>query len=572
MSDNSIIKCIDNIELLSLIICSDIDPELLNDSIRIIGAHKNIISVINNKKLWKLVNPEKVPLEFVFENIRNIKKIPNLIYIKLIEKYGTKMSMINWILKYIVDDEYCDLLAETLIKYNLLNWNIATKKFHFSEKFIEKHEKDIPFNLLIGKYKFSENFLLKYGNKISWGYYRGNIPQKVFEKYPILIGKNYRKKFILTEENFEKYIIYNKYIFRIKCNFDMFEKLLSKKIKINFNGITFFSIDDYSKLFDDKYIKIINNFNFNTIAKKYNIEEKYIYYLIDRKLINILVPIIYLQQLSDDCLKKCIEKFDAYSLKISIFDVDIVQHILKNQILSEQFINKYIKLNKKNKSLILQFQSGLSPEFFERNKYKKNIDMLKHNYSDNFKINLIKTEKLNANNLIYYKMRYTENIINYILSCKIKCETHKYLTEIKYNNDNFEYINILTGIIGANILWGYMLDYIHERVEKFIENLYILMLTSNKIYDYNENINYIIYKYFSNIFINQMYVSDNIFKKLSLFMKKISQKRKNKLLVNIFNNKKLYVNVYCGKILNIQPRLKSRIFDIKKFRDIVVHY
>jgi hypothetical protein len=222
--------------------------------------------------------------------------------------------------------------------------------------------------------------------------------------------------------------------------------------------------------------------------------------------------------------------------------------MLKYQKLSEKFITKNIYLDKidretenENISTIIKWQKNLSPEFIKKYYGIENVHLLNHNFDENYKISLMKKFDITSHELYKFNIKFTENIINFIMECK------------KYNNHNI--LTIFFEEIKKNIHQEKILNYFNICTEKLIkkDEGYLKL-------------------YFKIMFTNQIYIPDSIFEKFAKFKSSLSDKKKNMFKKIVSQNKNLYINKYVGKLLGINPRLNSMLITIKKYKDIKIFY
>jgi hypothetical protein len=557
---DSIIKCNDHYELLNSIIHYDTDIKILTDAINSIKTYDNITKVISNRNLWFDINPNDVPIEFLYKNFHKFREgmIANRTYIKLFEKYGRNVPKINWKFRGFGEDEYTYKLISFVAENNFISWRYISKNIKLSERFIIKNIDKVSFSEISinKKYKrcnFSEEFLLNYGNKIAWK--NGphiKIPQKVFEKYYDLIRGIYRDDYFVTEENWETYLKIKKSIkyhhFITRCNIEMFMKILKHFKRIKHYDYVLISSDDYDKLVEKNNIKLIIKFNYERICKRINLSEKFIDYIIKNNNDNIFRDIIIWQK---NISERMLKKYMHYILKITQLHGNSPYHLLITyQSLSEKFIIKNIPLDNENIQEIIECQHNLSDGFIKKYYKKEDKNLLNHDIDEIKKIEIINILVHGYIEIENINIKLSEKIVDCFIKKFVNIKSRKF----PYKNKSLK--SIVTSIRN-NIYQEKILNYIDTQIETKCKHIKITSI---------EYINYL-----KDIFKHQTHIPIKMFKKVAE-ISKIFPDHKYEFFGIILKNKNIQINKINGKILGVDPRLTSLIIGIKKFKDIKFNF
>jgi hypothetical protein len=554
---NPIVEYNKNPKLLEFIINSEINPDILNEGICSVDDFDDIIKIIENKNMWDRIDTKIMPGKFL-SKCMNFMKLDNKTYINLLKKHGEILFKIDWNKKKYKIDENFDELIEFLIDHKLTNWERIIKKYNISEQLIEKHINEIYLSKIPYRRTFSENFLMKFGNRIKWSRYPKNmITQKIFEKYHEIIGKRYPKlEFILNHDNYKNYKTFTTYRFIMRCEYQIFKKLVSE-IKINyFRKIVFLKSEDYDEMTkDEPYAKFLYKFNFSLISKKINFSKEFIDYLFNIDAGLILRKIIMNQQIPEKILENHISYITNRTIYIKkkrrihhyhkenkpTANIDIlINYVIVFQKFSENFARKYIKLDDKNMNLIYRYQFNYSPEFFKGHTFEYTNYALNHKYSDEYKINLIKNEKIEICHVYSCGMIFTKKIIDYFMNIPYK---------------NFCYPDTL---IKLCMLCESTKQQIFQQNE--LKQIIEYIIYYNELY---EKIHYINYDYrmdkiknyvlenLNSVFQYQIYIPIKAFKLASNCLKKGGKE----LYRIISENKEIYIDEYSARIIHVSPRL-----------------
>jgi hypothetical protein len=392
-----------------------------------------------------------------------------------------------------------------------------------------------------------------------------------------MLIKNYDKEFVITEDNINTFRLISKLKYgkklKLSVSYKVFQLMISTLGNIKCGSIAFMSTSEYDEFVDSEHFdKYIGTIDINRKPYK-NFSEKFILHLMKNHKFEAFYEISKNQ--------KILEIFIIDNIKFFMDNIDYIRSIIKHQKLSITFVKNLLEKKSSDLSpLIVECQTCLNDELTKKYNIKQCKELIKHNISNELKIELIKKYDIDIYDLIInFDVKFSQELFNipsysirfyYLMDifCKIQLSKSdiKYLTDKKLDECvEFEKIQHIAPKIKSN---EKMISF------RFSENSHYhdLICDSNGMKDFDV-CKYYNYKLYLLIILRyQKYIPKKVLIEIKNLIRQSSEINKLNIYLIALKNMNLFVDDKTNKILGIDKRLNSTLIKIKKLYDLKIKF